>query len=92
MRGDNLQEGVQVPSTNRSKLIAANIIDPKTGVTQYHIVSTKLLNIVVVSIVTILLCGLVVLSLVMYLKLGMDYNTQKIQELEKGTTVNANTP
>jgi flagellar basal body-associated protein FliL len=92
MRGDNLQEGVQVPSNTRSKLIAANIIDPKTGVTQYHIVSTKLLNIVVVSIVTILLCGLVVLSLVMYLKLGMDYNTQKIQELEKGTTVNANTP
>jgi len=92
MRGENLQEGIR-PQIKSGKLIAANIIDPTTGITQYHIVSTKLLNIVVVSIITLLLSGFVVLGLVLYLKINVDYNAQKIEQLEKESVpTNANTP
>lgn len=75
----------------RARLIAANIIDPLTGLTQYHIVSTKFLNIVIAAILTLLLCGLVILSLVIYLKVNVDQNATRIEQLQEDKK-DVNTP
>lgn len=73
---------VIAPTPNR-RFIAANILDPVTGDVQFHIVSTKWFNILAVTFVTLVLCGLTVLGLVLYLKWSVEQNTEDIKTLQK---------
>lgn len=91
MRGDSVPrptnpiEGgpVIVPTRRRGRMVAANIVDPNSGEVQFHIVSTKFLNIMVASLVTLLLCGLIVLATVVYLKMDIDQNKEDIEQIRR---------
>lgn len=76
---------------SRNRLIAANIVDPKDGTVHFHIVSTKWVNIAVVTISMLLLCGLVVLAMVVWLKISIDENSGDIQKLEQSAPVSEET-
>lgn len=100
MRGDSIpkpelpiQGGpVVVSAKKRSRLVAANIVDPKSGEVQFHIVSTKFLNVMIASLITLMLCGLVVLALVVYLKTDIEDSKRQIEQLQKEVPANVDTP
>lgn len=83
LRDPSLEETTPVIVTKqRNRFIAANILDPIDGSVQFHIVSTKWFNIIVVFVVTLFLCGITVLGLLLYVKSTVDQNVREIEELK----------
>jgi hypothetical protein len=86
MRGDEVHGPTIVPS--KSKMVAANIIDPKDGTVIYHVITTKYLNIMLVVMGTLFLAGIVVLMLIIYLKSDIDQNKRQLERIQKEGLIN----
>lgn len=95
MRGEKTEQPNQegpliVPASKSNRFVAANIIDPNDGTVQFHIVSTKWFNVLVAVVVTLFLCGIVVLGLIVFLKLDVDRNKEQLEQLRQEEVTNVN--
>jgi preprotein translocase subunit SecG len=92
------EEKIFVPTNSpviippRNRIVLADILDPKDGTVHFHIVSTKYLSVLVASLITLFLAGLIVLGLIIYLKSDIDQNKRQIEQIrQEGLVINDNT-
>lgn len=87
MRGDKpeLEQSnpeIQIVVARPKGIVAANIIDPTTGAVQFHLVSTKWFNIMIVGGITTLIAVIIILAIILYVKQDVDRNREELKQIQ----------
>jgi hypothetical protein len=85
MRGDSITKPENPGSTlivapvKKSGLVVGHMVDPEDRSVHYLIVSSTWINIMAVAILTLLVCGMIVLGMVMYNKSQLDDLEKRVE-------------
>lgn len=95
MRGENPQS-TQVPVEMQvrkvGKILTANIVDPTTGETQFHIVAPAALKIMLIGTVLGILASVLMLAMIIYNKSEIDELKREVQVQEGLSNDNTQNP